>query len=111
MGMDFNKKNFGLRLKEIRKGKGYTQENLCDIANIDISNYSKMETGKVTPSLQALYKILKGADIEPNELFEYEHLSSEKLLDEKIKEIYSKYSLSKKQFLYKFMRSFEDYNK
>ncbi len=51
--MDFNKKNFGLRLKEIRKGKGYTQENLCEKANIDTSNYSKIETGKVTPSLKS----------------------------------------------------------
>ncbi len=109
--MDFNKKNFGLRLKEIRKGKGYTQENLCEKANIDTSNYSKIETGKVTPSLKALYSIIKGAEIEPNELFEYEHLSNEKLLDKKIQEMYSKYSINKKQLLYKIMRSFEDYNK
>lgn len=106
---NFNKDQFAQRLKEIRKAKGLTQEVLCEKAGIDVTNYSKIETGKTTPSLKSLYKIIKGVSYEPNEVFEYEHLVDEKLLDQKIQYMYKNYSLKEKQFLYKFMRNLEDY--
>lgn len=108
MNDNFSKKIFGLRLKELRKTKGLTQDNVCEKANLDVSNYSKMETGQVTPSMHSLYKIIKGAGFEPNELFEFEHLKDEKSLDKEINNIYKNYPLSKKQFLYRFMKMLED---
>lgn len=104
----FNKKFFSQRLKEIRKAKGMTQDEVCDKSDIDVSNYSKMETGKVLPSLNSLYKLIKGVGFRPDELFEYNHFEDEKILDEMIKNIYTNYSLKKKQCLYKIMRDLED---
>ncbi len=109
MDETFDKKFFAKRLKEIRKGKKLTQDEVCDKSNIDISNYSKIETGKILPSLNSFYKIVKGLDVDANEFFEFNHLQEENLLDERIRKIYHNYSLKEKQLLYKLMRSIEDY--
>lgn len=109
MEIEFDKKEFALRLKEIRKSKGLTQEDVCEITGIEISNYSKMETGKVAPSLQSLQKLIKLAGFIPNELFNYTSLNNEESIDQIIFEMYAKFSLSKKQLLYKIMRDIEEF--
>lgn len=109
MDKSFDKDIFAKKLKEIRKGKNLTQDEVCDKCDIDVSNYSKIETGKILPSLGSLYKIAKGLDIEINELFEFEYFSKEAELDAKIQAIYKNYSLKEKQFLYKIMRNLEDF--
>lgn len=98
MNSEFDKNAFGKRLKEIRKSKKLTQDEICDKANIDVSNYSKMETGKIMPSLSSFYKIVNGADVDANEFFQTEHLCDDAVLDEKIKAIYDKYSIEQKRF-------------
>ena len=105
----FNEKYFGKRLKEIRKAKGLTQEAVCEKADIDVSNYSKMETGRNMPSLQSLYKIIENVGFVPNELFEYEHLNNEKSLDDMNMEIYNNFSFNKKKVIYKIFRALEDF--
>ena len=109
MENEFDKKHFALRIREIRKAKGLTQEELCDITGIEVSNYSKIETGKVAPSMASLQKLIVHAGFVPNELFEYTHIDTENKLDKKIAEIYNRFSLSKKQLLYKIMRGIEEY--
>lgn len=109
MNNKFSKVQFGRRLKEIRKAKGYTQENVCEKANLDVSNYSKMETGRVTPSLPSLYKIIKCAGFVPNEVFECEHLLDEKELDKIVINEYIGLSLKKKQTLYRMMQILKEY--
>ena len=104
-----DKKLFGARLKEIRKSKGLTQEKISEITGIELSNYSKIETGKVGPSLSSIKKIIELADIEPNELFNHSHLDSEENLDAKIKAIYNSFNLRQKRQLYKIMRSLEEF--
>lgn len=111
MEKEFDKKLFGLRLREIRKSKGLTQEEICDITGIDVSNYSKMETGKITPSLASLQRLITLAGFVPNELFEFNHIDSEENLDKMIEEIYKGFSFSQKQFLYKVMRNLQEYRK
>lgn len=111
MENEFDKKCFASRLKEIRKSKGLTQEEVCEITGIDVSNYSKMETGKIAPSMTSLYKLVFKAGFVPNELFEYEHLSSEKNLDDCIQEIYEELSISEKKCLYKILRSLKEFKK
>ena len=109
MENEFEKKLFAKRLKELRKSKGLTQEQVCDLTGIEVSNYSKMETGKITPSLSSLQKLINCAGFVPNELFEYKHLDTEKNLDKKISEILENIDFSKKQAYYKILRALEDF--
>ena len=109
--MEFDKNIFAKRLKEIRLAKGLTQEDISAKLGIEPSNYSNFETGKTTPSVQTLSKIIEAMNISANEVFEYEHFEDEKKLDEINQAIYSKLSLNKKIAVYKILRTIEDITK
>lgn len=52
-----NQKEFGKRLRETRKSKKLTQENLSKLAQISIQSISKYENGEVLPTLEYLHDI------------------------------------------------------
>ena len=62
---------FGQNLKCLRKEKGYTQEQLSEMINLDIRQYSRIETGKGFPSLSTLEKLCEVLDINPAYLFDF----------------------------------------
>ena len=64
------RESFGQNLKIIRKSKNYTQEKLAEKINIDIRQYSRIETGKGFPSLTTLENICDALNINPACLFE-----------------------------------------
>lgn len=109
MEIDFDKRKFAIRLKEIRKSKGLTQEQICDLTGIEISNYSKMETGKVAPSMSSILRLINLAGFVPNEMFDFNHLESEENLDKIIFDMYKTYSFDKKKLLYKIMRDLNEF--
>ena len=59
----------GLKIRNIRKQLGFTQEKLCEMLDIDISGLSKIENGKCFPSTETIYKLINNLDISPLELF------------------------------------------
>jgi len=69
MKFEDEKRLMGLKIRNIRKEKGFTQEKLCEVLDIDISGLSKIENGKCFPSVETIYKIIKKLDISPNILF------------------------------------------
>ena len=73
----------GLKIRNIRKQKGYTQEKFCEIIDIDISGLSKIENGKCFPSIETIYKIMQKLNIFPNEIFG-EKTSNDSIQDELI---------------------------
>ena len=93
------KKYIGKRIKEIRKNKHLSQEQLSEMLDISQNALSYIETGENFFSAETLEKLISALDIEPSELFEIKHLQKdEQLLDEivrmlkenpeKIKDIY-----------------------
>lgn len=46
-----------LKLKELRKAHGYTQDDVASVLNIGRKAYSHYETGRNTPSHESLYKL------------------------------------------------------
>lgn len=83
----------GLKIRNIRKQKGFTQEKLCEILDIDVSGLSKIENGKCFPSVETICKIIKKLDISPNELFGLNSLKDDieyDLITEKIKKLSKK---------------------
>lgn len=65
------KEQLGNRIKTFRTKRGYTQEQFCEIINLDQSNLSNIENGKTFPDMITLYSIIKKAGIEPNYLLGY----------------------------------------
>jgi len=56
------------RLKEIRKEKGLTQQELAAKANLDITYVGHLELGKYHPTVFVMWKIAKALDVSMNEL-------------------------------------------
>ena len=82
--MSNEKQLLGARIKELRKEKGYTQQQLAELIDIDSKHLSKIEVGSSYPSLYNLEKITKVLNIEMQDLFKFEH---HKNRDELIKDI------------------------
>lgn len=59
---------FGKRLKELRKSKGYTQQALAEKADIDEKHLSRIENGKYFPSFATLNKLLSALGVTLDEV-------------------------------------------
>lgn len=71
--MNVNKKifqKFGIILKEKRKEKGLTQEELADLAGIHRTYVAGIEGGYRNPSLKNIIRIAKALKLAPKTLFE-----------------------------------------
>lgn len=60
---------FGNRLREIRKAKGISQENLSLIANIDRSYMGRLERGELNPTLTKICQLSKALEIDVVDFF------------------------------------------
>ena len=61
---------FGLKIKELRKQKKYSQEQLANLASINKSYISQIENGKTKVSLEIMNKLAKAFEIEIDKLFD-----------------------------------------
>lgn len=93
MNIDEIKLLTGLRIKNIRERLKYTQEQMSELIQIDISALSKIENGKNFPSYETLYKFFGILKINPTELFDFEDFQTleddltDKIIFEQIKDL------------------------
>lgn len=64
--------SFGMKLREIRKAKGYTQQKLSYLADIELSTLNRIELGKAGTSLNNIFNLCLALDIPPKDLFDFE---------------------------------------
>lgn len=67
------RKLLGLRIKELRKAKGLSQDALAEKVGIDPKHLSRIEVGGSYPSFETLSRIADGLRVEPKDLFEFRH--------------------------------------
>jgi len=60
---------FGANLRRIRKEKNLSMEALANLAEIELSQIYRIETGKINPKLITLLRIAKALEVSPKELF------------------------------------------
>ena len=78
-----NLKLFGKRIKELRKRKKLTQEQLGELVGIDYKQIGNIETGTYFTTMPTLEKIAHALDVEIVELFDFGHnRKKEELLKE-----------------------------
>ena len=63
------KKNFGMRVRQLRKAKGMSQEGFADFCGLDRTYIGGVERGERNVSLINIFKIAMSLKIEPKELF------------------------------------------
>ena len=59
---------FGLRIKELRMSRGYSQEKLAELSDLDRTYIPGIESGKRNVSLVVIEKIAKAFKIRLSEL-------------------------------------------
>ena len=98
------KELFGKRLKEVRKAKKLTQEQLAEYVGVDTSSISNIENGRYFPSSENMDNIFKVLNITPVEFFCFGHNNdSRQLLDEMVTEMKKNEKLTR--LMYKFFIS------
>ncbi len=100
------KKLFGLRIKELRKSKKWSQDTLAVKTEISPKYVSRMEMGQQFPSITTLLKIAKAFDVELKDLFEFTHgEESPKKLKDDLKNLIKEADSDKLKMLVKVGRA------
>lgn len=108
MGQKEKKRLIGLKIKNYRCAKNYTQEDLAGEINIDASTLSRIEIGRTFPSFDTAEKILRVLEINPYEFFELDKNSTPDLseTDKIIIEIVKSLTPREKQKVLQFLETF-----
>lgn len=82
MNMNDTKQKFGLRIKELRQAKNWTQDFLAEKLGMETQNISRMEKGIHMPNISRIELLAEIFDVKICELFNFEHfIEREKLED------------------------------
>ena len=65
-------KAFGLRLREIRKSKNLSQQQLAYSADLELSQISRIERGIINTSISQAFQIAKALNIHIKVLFDFD---------------------------------------
>jgi len=101
------KKLLGERIREFRKDKGFTQEQLAEMIGVEPRHISRIEGGYNSPSIERLAKISEALDVPIKEFFNFMHLNTPeqriKNIDNTIRGLSEEYQ----QLVYKIIGVFE----
>jgi transcriptional regulator with XRE-family HTH domain len=64
-------KAFGKRLKELRESKGYSMRGLAKEADMEYSQYSKIEKGSINTTICTVYALSQALGIPTSDLFNF----------------------------------------
>lgn len=67
------KKVVGMRIKSLRRARGYSQEKLAEIIGINPKYLSSIERGEENPTLDLLIRLSQGLKVEMHEIFNIEY--------------------------------------
>lgn len=99
--MKTTKELLAIRLKQLRKSRGFTQEKLAELIGRDTKHISKLEIAGSYPSIETLERIAVALDVEIKEFFDFDSLKDVNFIKEEFKKMI-KFSDDKHlQLLYK----------
>lgn len=64
-------KAFAKRLKQVRKMKDLSQEELALRAELSLSQIARIETARINPTLSTIFRMARAMEIELSELFNF----------------------------------------
>ena len=67
------RKLLGRRIKSLRQARGYTQEQLAELIDINAKYLSSIERGAENPTLDLFLRLAKGLRVDLYEIFQFEH--------------------------------------
>ncbi len=100
-----NKKKLGLKIKELRKRKGLTQEELAELIQMEQNSISVMESGRNFPTLGTLEKIAAVLDVNLPDFFNYDYIEDIDVIKASTEDIISKMDDNQLRQLFKYVKS------
>lgn len=83
------KKSLGVKIKDLRRKNGYTQEMFAELIGVAPRHISRIENGVNTPAIETLGRIAKCLNVEVKELFNFPSFHDEEYLKKEINEMLS----------------------
>ena len=99
-----NLKLFGKRIKELRKQKKLTQEQLGELVGIDYKQIGNIETGTYFTTMPTLEKIANALEVEIVELFNFNHNKNKDQLLKEIITLLENAQEEKIRFIYRIVK-------
>ncbi|PWL78734.1 XRE family transcriptional regulator [Candidatus Gastranaerophilales bacterium] len=97
------KELLGMRIKEFREKRHFTQDKLAELVGIDPKHLSRIENGRNYPSFETLEKILDSLQISYSDIFDYGHFNSNENLLKSINLKLLELNEEKLRFIYKMV--------
>lgn len=102
--MKTTKELLGSRIKELRKAKKLTQEELAELIGVEPQHMSRLEIGKSYPSLDRLEKMAIALDVQLRDFFEYMHLEDTAERVDNLLELTKELSEEQQKIVYKLVQ-------
>ena len=102
------KAQLGARIKELRKSKNITQEELVELIGSDTNNLSRIENGKKFMSAEKLSKIADALNVDIKELFDFGHILSDDELKTEIIADINTLSTKQLKYIYKSIKNIKE---
>ena len=102
------KVQLGARIKELRKSKNITQEELVELIGSDTNNLSRIENGKKFMSAEKLSKIADALNVGIKELFDFGHILSDDELKTEIISDINTLSTKQLKYIYKSIKNIKE---
>lgn len=100
-----NKKKLGLKIKELRKRKGLTQEQLAELIDMEQNSISVIESGRNFPTLGTLEKIAQILEVNLSDFFNYDYIDDIETIKASTKDIIRKMDDNQIRQLFRYVKS------
>ena len=101
--MTTKKELLGMRIKEFRENRKFTQDKLTEMIGIDPKHLSRIENGRNYPSFETLEKILDSLNVSYEDIFNYSHFITKDDMIEQINAKLSRLNDEKLTFIFKMV--------
>lgn len=103
--MKITKEILGARIKELRKAKGLSQEQLAEKVDIEAKHVSRLELGKNYPSITTLEQIADALNVEMIDILQVGHHLPKKQLSANITKMLKEADDEKLRMIEKVVRA------
>jgi transcriptional regulator with XRE-family HTH domain len=106
--MKSTKELLGARIKELRKARKLSQEELSEMISVEPQHMSRIEGGRSYPSLDRLEKIALALNVPLKDFFEFMHLEDMAERLENIDALAKGLSEDQQRFVYRMVKALQE---
>lgn len=100
------KQSLGLKIKELRKKKGISQEKFSEMIDMNPRQVVRIENGESFPTAENLEKIACALNINPQELFHNDYIATNEVLKQQITTSLDNLSNKELRIIYLLIKNF-----